>query len=63
MKITNAAFAYGSLMAAVQAVDNASSRIPLEKDQDLLLEAKKRIEKVSNHMHNLILAHEGKEKE
>lgn len=60
MKIADAAFAYGSLMAAVQAVNNASSRIPLEKDQDLLFEAKERIEKVSNHMHNWILLHEEK---
>lgn len=62
MKVTDAAFAYGSLMAAVQAVDNASSRIPLEKDQDLLFEAKERIEKVSNHMHDWILLQEEKER-
>lgn len=62
MKVTDAAFAYGSLMAAVQAVNNASSRIPLEKDQDLLFEAKERIEKVSNHMHDWILLHEDKER-
>lgn len=58
MKVTDAAFAYGSLMAAVRAVENASSRIPLEKDQDLLFEAKERINKVSNHMHDWILLHE-----
>ena len=49
-------------MAAVQAVNNASSRIPIEKDQDLLLEARERIEKVSNHMNDWILLHEEKER-
>ena len=62
MKVTDAAFAYGSLMAAVQAVDNASSRISLEKDHDLLFEAKERIKEVSNHMHDWILLHEEKKR-
>lgn len=62
MKITDAAFAYGSLMTAVQAVNNASSRIPIEEDNDLLLEAKERIEKVSSHMHEWILLYEEKKR-
>ena len=62
MRITDAAFAYGSLMTAVQAVNNASSRIPIEEDRDLLFEAKELIEKVSNHMHDWILLYEEKER-
>lgn len=61
MKASEAAFAYGSLLSAKQAVDNAYSRISLKKDLDLLSKAGREIDKVMADMHDLILKQEEKD--